>query len=508
MERDCRMKWPKKLAQACLGAAAVALLSAGQQNPGNWSAPHVERPPETASAVPPAPAREFRAVWIATLDNIDWPSKPGLPPAQQRAELTAILDRAAALHFNAVILQVRPACDAIYSSRIEPWSEWLTGQMGKSPGFFYDPLSFAVAEAHRRGLQLHAWMNPFRARKDTATPASSRHVSRTRPQLIRSYGKLQLLDPSDPETRRYTMSVVSDVLRRYDIDGILFDDYFYPYPDKAVDPKAFDAIDEGNWRRYRARGGKLARGDWRRENINAFVEQAYRAIKAEKPWVRFGISPFGIWRPGYPSSVTGLDAFDKLYADSRLWLAKGWVDYLAPQLYWSSDAKGQNFTELLQWWNAQSERQRPVWPGLAQMGEAREQIRRARALSPVPGEIFWHARQIMDNTGGVADALRELYAAPAVPPAAPWLRNICPAPPRVETARALGRIEVRWESPRDGAAAGWVIQARRGALWETRVAPAEARSIEFPAPQPETVSVSALDRYGNLSAPALPKTVR
>jgi uncharacterized lipoprotein YddW (UPF0748 family) len=441
-------------------------------------------------------------MWIATVDNVDWPSQPGLSPSQQRAELIAILDRATALHFNAVIFQVRPACDAIYPSHIEPWSEFLTGQMGKSPGLFYDPLSFAIDEAHKRGLQLHAWFNPYRARRDATRPASSRHVSKTHPRLVRPYGKLQWLDPSDPETRSYALSVVMDVVRRYDIDGVQFDDYFYPYPDKAVSPKAFDGIDEANWQRYVARGGKLTRGDWRRENVDLFVEQVYRAIKAQKAWVRFGISPFGIWRPGNPSSVTGLDAYDTLYADARKWLAKGWVDYMAPQLYWATDAPGQNFNALLQWWNAQSAKKRPIWPGLSQMGEGQEQVRRIRAASPVPGAIFWHAKSLMTNANGIVGMLQKTYATPAIVPAAPWLRNTSPLPPRLAVTRAQGLLKVRWNAPQNDVVA-WAVQYKTGAGWETRLLPVANRALQFKGQLPEAIAITAVDRYGNTSLPAL-----
>jgi len=257
--------------------------------------------------------------------------------AGQKAELLAILDRAAQLRLNAIIFQVRPACDALYASPIEPWSEYLTGAMGKAPQPFYDPLTFAVEEAHKRGLELHAWFNPYRAAHPSAkSPIASNHISKTKPSLVRRYGKHLWLDPGEKEVQDYSLSVVMDVVRRYDVDGVHFDDYFYPYKESEG-----GFPDDASWKRFGA-GGKLSRDDWRRENVNTFIRRVYETIKAAKPWVKFGVSPFGIWRPGNPSSVQGLDAYQELYADSRKWLQNAWVDYFTPQLYWRIIAPRQS----------------------------------------------------------------------------------------------------------------------------------------------------------------------
>lgn len=253
-------------------------------------------------ATPPPPAREFRGAWVATVKNIDWPSKPGLSTAQQKAELLIILDRAAQLKLNAVLLQVRPACDALYASKLEPWSEYLTGKMGRAPSPFYDPLEFAVTEAHRRGLELHAWFNPFRARHNTGfSTLSKNHISRTHPEFVRTYGQQLWLDPGDKAARDYSQAVILDIVKRYDIDGAHMDDYFYPYAEKDKAGAVIDFPDWPSWNRYLAGGGKLSRGDWRRENVNGFVHRLHDEIKARKPWVKFGISPFGIWRPDQPA---------------------------------------------------------------------------------------------------------------------------------------------------------------------------------------------------------------
>ena len=294
----------------------------------------------SSTAKPPAVAREFRGVWLASVKNIDWPSRPGLAVAQQKAELLALLDRAKQLQLNAVLLQVRPSCDALYASKLEPWSEYLTGQMGQAPSPFYDPLTFAVEEAHQRGLELHAWFNPYRARHAAAlSPVSANHVSRTHPQLVKPYAKSYWLDPGLREVQEHSLNVVKDVAQRYDIDGVHFDDYFYPYPEKDEKGRPLPFPDWASWKQYQDGGGRLGREDWRRENVNLFIVRVSQSVKAIKPWVKFGIAPFGIWRPGHPSQIRGLDSYDVLYADSRKWLRDGWVDYLAPQLYWGEEKR-------------------------------------------------------------------------------------------------------------------------------------------------------------------------
>ena len=379
---------------------------------------------EPCSVTPPKPVREFRAAWVATVGNIDWPSQKGLSTADQKAELLAILDRAVQLKLNAIIFQVRPACDALYASQIEPWSEYLTGAMGKPPEPFYDPLAFAVEEAHKRGLELHAWFNPYRARTAIGnSPAAANHITKTRPQLVRQYGKSLWLDPGEKEVQDYSLSVIMDVVRRYDIDGVHFDDYFYPYKEKDASGQEMDFPDDSSWRRFGA-GGKLPREDWRRENVNTFVCRVYQSIKAAKPAVKFGISPFGIWRPGYPQQIQGHDAYAKLYADSRKWLANGWLDYFSPQLYWAIDPPDQSFPVLLKWWGKQNSRGRHIWPGLDstktsvrrrppggeaipavnstsprwQPEEIIAQIRLTRHQAGSSGHIHWNMRTLMRNT--------------------------------------------------------------------------------------------------------------
>jgi len=348
---------------------------------------------------------EFRAAWVASVYNIDWPSKAGLPAETQKAELRRMLDRAAALNLNAILLQVRPESDALYRSEHEPWSRFLTGKQGVSPG--YDPLAYAIKEAHARGLELHAWINPFRAAANARTPLAPGHIAKRRPDWVRRFDNQLWIDPGDPEARRYVISIMADIARRYPVDGIHIDDYFYPYPKgKAV----FN--DDATARRYAA--GKT-RGEWRRENINDFVRTMYFTLKKIRPSAKIGISPFGIWRPGVPSTVEGkLDAYGELFADSRKWLAEGWCDYLAPQLYWSIDSP-QPFPDLLAWWRAQSHG-KAVWPGIAptRIGPNRSAqeivnqiaLTRRGRFHGAPGHIHWSMKSLMTNQGGVADRLR------------------------------------------------------------------------------------------------------
>jgi uncharacterized lipoprotein YddW (UPF0748 family) len=372
---------------------------------------------------------EFRGVWVASVAHIDWPGAAGLAGAAQRAQALAILDAVARVNGNAIVLQVRPMADALYASALEPWSAMLSGRQGEAPDPPYDPLAFWIAESHRRGLELHAWFNPFRARHPSNTSAAApNHVEVRRPDLVRRYGKHLWLDPGEPEAAKHSLGVIADVLARYDIDGIHYDDYFYPYPEaEAPFP------DEASFARYRDGGGGLARDDWRRDNIDRFVEAVYGLVKRHRPKVKVGISPFGIWRPGHPDGVTGFDAYARLYADARRWLREGWCDYMAPQLYWRLDNPNQPFAKLLDWWIGQNAKGRHLYPGLftGKVAEAPapwpaeefvRQIEAVRSRAGAQGCIHFSARVLRDNSGGIADALTtRSYAAPAAVPAMRWL---------------------------------------------------------------------------------------
>jgi uncharacterized lipoprotein YddW (UPF0748 family) len=466
---------------------------------------------QPSKLTPPALPREFRGAWIASVGNIHWPSRPGLSVVAQQAELVALLDRAAALKLNAIILQVRPAGDALYHSKLEPWSHYLTGEMGRAPEPLYDPLEFAVSEAHRRGLELHAWFNPFRALATVryAGAVSADHITRTRPDLVRRYGDLLWLDPGEPAARQHTLAVIADVARRYDVDAIHLDDYFYPYVQKDRRGRAIPFPDEPSWQRYVSEGGEMTRDDWRRENINGFVGELYGRIKTEKPWVKVGISPFGIWRPDKDLRIAGLDAFADIYADSRKWLANGWLDYVSPQLYWSIDAPRQSFPELLQWWLEANPRQRHLWPGIAteRIGAQRPaedilgQILLTRAKLPTAGNIHWHLQALVENLDRVADQLGgELYAETALVPASPWLSAATTERPLLWCASA----RVQWSMKEASVAQRWAVQTKRAGKWSFEIVPGtESSRLLDMNDLPEVFAVTALDRYGNASPAAV-----
>ena len=474
-----------------------------------FAANFVYRP---ADIVAPEPPREFRGAWITEVaSNPDWPSRPGLTVAEQKAELIWLLDRAVELHLNAVIFQVRPACDAVYASPLEPWSEFFTGAQGKAPEPFYDPLAFAIAEAHRRGLELHAWFNPFRASLAQAkSPPALNHISRTHPELVRQYGGQLWLDPGEPAARDYVLRVVLDVVKRYDVDGVQFDDYFYPYPDKDAAGRVVDFPDNASWLKYGLPSGQT-RDNWRRANVNLFIQRVYQSIKAAKPWVKFGISPFGIWRPGYPKQIKGLDAYANLYADSRLWLADGWLDYFSPQLYWPVDSPQQSFPALLNWWAMQNAKGRSLWPALDASkvgeswpaGEIARQIQITRGQPGATGEIFFHLKNLADNRE-LSNLIRSLYAQTALVPASPWLDPFSPGKPKISvTTDARNNLVVRWESATNEIPKSWVLQYRgTNNVWTTQILPANQTGCSFARSAPEVISISAVNRFGNVSAPA------
>ena len=476
---------------------------------------------------PPAVPREFRGLWIASVKNLDWPSRPGLTTAQQKAELIALFDQALQLHLNAVVLQVRPGCDALYASTLEPWSEYLTGHMGRAPEPFYDPLAFAVEEAHRRGLELHAWFNPYRARHHTAfSPIAPNHISRTHPSLVRPYGKSLWLDPGLRDVQEYSLGVVLDVVRRYDIDGVHFDDYFYPYPEKDGHLQVLPFPDAPSWKKYKDSGGRLDREDWRRENVNIFMMRVSQSVHAAKPWMRFGISPFGIWRPGYPAQVKGLDSYKTLFADSRRWLREGWVDYLVPQLYWAEERRETSFDALSGWWASENVKQRHVWPGLdlTRVGSSRpateigRQIRVSRSQDGSDGNMLWGWRALSENRLGLREMLRgELYPTTALTPGCPWLGagpSGPPAPPGLPQLSAepvTGDASVRVRVTPTGAAPiwNWLLQTRIEGAWDTRVLPGSQSAVLLTVPgRAEVVAVSALDRLGNASQSAVVERAR
>jgi uncharacterized lipoprotein YddW (UPF0748 family) len=453
--------------------------------------------------------REFRGVWIASVANIDWPSRPGLPAEQQRAELLAMLDRAVELNLNAVILQVRPAADALYRSEIEPWSEYLTGAMGTPPSDGYDPLEFAVSEAHRRGLELHAWFNPYRARHPSArSEISADHISRTRPDITRTYGRHLWMDPGEPDVQDRTVQVILDVVRRYDVDAVHIDDYFYPYRERDAAGELLDFPDAESYARYRAMGGTLERDDWRRDNVDRLVERLHREIRHEKPWVRFGISPFGTWRPGYPPQIQGFDAYAQIYADARKWILNGWMDYFTPQLYSPIASTPQSFPVLLNWWIEQNAHGRHVWPGAftSRVADTSQnpwlaseivgQVMVTRGHPGATGLVHFSMRALMRDDHALVEALRSgPYAAPALPPATHWLPAAPVPAPRMSFAAA--GAEARLEPGGVERPRWWVVRTRTAQGWRTEILPGWRDSV--PLGEALEVAVSAVDRLGNES---------
>jgi uncharacterized lipoprotein YddW (UPF0748 family) len=466
---------------------------------------------EPGNATPPPPAREFRGAWITEVAaNPDWPSQPGLSVAQQKAELISLLDRAQRLHLNAIFFQVRPACDAFYASPIEPWSDRITGVMGKAPEPFYDPLAFAIAEAHKRGLELHAWFNPFRAaHPSTKSPPAPNHITKTHPELVRHYADQVWLDPGEPEAQARTLAVVLDVVKRYDVDGIVFDDYFYPYPIKNADGRELDFPDDASWQKYGLKTG-LTREDWRRKNVNQLVQNVSQQIKAAKPWVQFGISPFGIWRPQNPHQIKGLDAYAAIFADARLWLASGWVDFLAPQLYWAVADRDHSFPVLFNWWRAQNPKGRHVYAALddATVGEKfpvdeiTRQIQTVRAQTSVGGEIHYHLRSLAENPA-LAAAMQLQYAQPALVPASTWMDSLPPEKPNLFAATENSVTTIRWFSPAGEPPRWWLLQVCTNNIWTTEILPAEQTGRTLNNSNPDAISLRAVDRLGNFSASAV-----
>ncbi|MBK9979279.1 MAG: family 10 glycosylhydrolase [Gemmatimonadetes bacterium] len=505
--------------------ATLAACATGDAPTGPGTTPPPPTPKDTAFVVP-AVVREFRGVWIATVGNLDWPSRNSLSSAEQRSELVGLLERASQLGANAVVFQIRVNGERMYAGGAEPWATALAGRTDVDPG--YDPLQLAIDSARARGLEVHAWFNPFRAgnASDTARLAPT-HFARQRPDLRRvprdrvTGGGVGLwFDPGEAEVQDHTIAVMADVVQRYDIDALHIDDFFYPYPNANG---ALVFPDDSTYARYTRGGGTLTRGDWRRDNINRFVQRMYTEVKRLKPWVRVGISPFGIWRPGNPQGVTGLDAYNDLYADSRLWLQRGWVDYLSPQLYWSMASTGQPFAALLDWWLAQNSMGRHIWPGLAayrvadgsssaySASEIVNQVKTVRQRGGASGTILFRAGSVFDNRDNIIGALvNDAFVTAALPPALTWVDNTPPAAPTLGvTAAGAATWQVAVTPGAGELVRWWWVQWRTRSTaddirWASRLVPATATAISVPAVNAagrvDGIVTYAVDRAGNMSS--------
>ncbi|WP_019029645.1 glycoside hydrolase family 10 protein [Colwellia piezophila] len=454
--------------------------------------------------------REFRAVWVATVANINWPSEPGLDVAEQKRQVILLLDLVEKNNLNAVIFQVRPQADALYQSHLEPWSYYLTGVQGKAPEPFYDPLQFWLEQAHQRGIELHAWINPYRAHHIAGGELSELSIVNTKPDLIVPLKNgYYWMDPTHPKTIEHSLAVVMDIVRNYDIDGIHLDDYFYPYPSYNQGEQFPDAK---RYLEYTEKGGELTRDDWRRDAVNDFVKRLYGSIKKEKRHVKLGISPFGIWRPNQPETIRGLDQYDQLYADAKLWLNEGWLDYFTPQLYWKINQYSQSYPLLLNWWQQENTKNRHLWPGMstyqtsdsAGIDEIINQIMIGRGmLMDKPGMVFWSIDALQKNLD-FNDALRlGAFQHKALIPASPWLDLEPPEMPKVVIRPTKDFVALNWFPLDTEDVFNWLVYYKYDDVWQYKILPENRRSLELPAFNAGValveIAVIAVDRNGNES---------
>ncbi|MCB9745823.1 MAG: family 10 glycosylhydrolase [Alphaproteobacteria bacterium] len=430
----------------------------------------------SAETVAVSHSRELRGVWVATVWNINFPDSSGA--SAQSAELVEMTELLASLGFNTIIFQVRPEGDALYDSTLEPWSRSLTGTQGVDPG--YDPLAVLLEAAHARGIEVHAWLNPYRGAASSGNALAAGHLCVEQPSVCHTYSSYLWMDPGEPAVRARTVAVVRDLVTRYDLDGIHFDDYFYPYPDGTDFPDGAS---------YAAYGGGQSRDDWRRDNVHALVRDIAELIAAEAPHVRFGIAPFGIYRSGTPSGTWGLDQYASLYSDPLVWLQEGWLDHIAPQLYWTSDSSGQAYDLLADWWSEQAEPTAWTFPGhaLYQLGsssswdvaEIRTQVELTRRYQGrgATGDMWYHIGPLQTNLAGISDVFRdELHATPAWPPPTRALMADTLPAPRLSVDG--GRVSPSHGQP----VRAWGVYQERDGAWEiARIVPGTEASIELSA---------------------------
>lgn len=406
------------------------------------------------------PKRQFRAVWVASVANIDWPSQTGLSVTTQEQQFIAILNKVQQMHMNAVIVQIRPTADALYPSKLFPWSQWLTGVQGQDPG--YDPLAFMIREAHQRNLEFHAWFNPYRISLDTdLSKLAPNSPARIHPDWVVSYGGKLYFNPGIPAVREYIAAGIMEVVQNYDIDGVHFDDYFYPYP---VTGQVF--ADQATYQQYGAGFAQI--GDWRRDNVNKLIQEVSLAIKSVKPFVKFGISPFGIWRnqstdPTGSATQAGAQDYDDLYADTRTWIKQHWIDYIVPQLYWNIGFPPAAYEVLVAWWAHEVEGTGvQLYTGMAvykigtggawsDPNQMPAQLTLNRNYPEVQGAVFFSMKEFFANPLGFTDKLsNEIYAYPALLPVMP---NVSGQPPKQvslqPTSRTSHGVMLHWRDFND-----------------------------------------------------------
>jgi uncharacterized lipoprotein YddW (UPF0748 family) len=508
-----------------VGVLGVGLVRAAFHQPITVTA----RPVPAVAAPAPAGAgrcgtvavkapRELRGMWLTTVYNIDWPSKPGLPEKTVKDEYLKWLDLAVAQNHNAIFVHVRPSGDAFWPSAYAPWSNWLTGELdGTDPG--WDPMAFMVDEAHQRNLEFHAWFNPYRGTQPAPSGAGTdlaklapNHPLKAHPEWRIAYpsGKTGRLyfDPGVPEARKFVEDAMLEAVEKYDVDGVHFDDFFYPYPEKGQ-----DFPDSASFKKH---GGGKSRADWRRDNVNTLVREMHTRIAELKPWVKFGISPFGIWRNGGEGSDTsGLESYDAIYADTREWVREGWLDYIVPQLYWTIGFAKADYAKVLPWW-AETVKGTGVqlYIGMAdyRVGEKGDwsdpaELDRQMRLNDkfkVNGQVHFSAKQVRGNPlGAVARYRAAHYATPALLPRMDRLPAAPPAAPRIDGAERLATGELRFAAAADGVS--WALY-RTGKLVATGRGGTPVVDPK-PVAGPGTYCLSALDRSGNESALSTPFTV-
>ena len=411
--------------------------------------------------------REMRGAWVATVWNINFPSSTAADAATQKKELTAMLDRLQESGFNAVFFQVRPEGDAVYKSDLEPFSAYLTGTQGKDPG--YDPLAVLVEEAHQRNIEVHAWLNPYRAASSLKSTQVAPHIAVTNPEHVHKYGSTRWMDPGAAVVRERLVDVCTDLTHRYDIDGIHFDDYFYPYP---IDGQEFP--DNSTWSAYQAGGGTLSRADWRRENVNQAIHQVSQAVSGEKDYVRFGISPFGIPAPDKPDGISGLNQYEALYADPQKWMDEGWVDYLAPQLYWRTDQPKQAYGTLINWWADHTSGGRYIFAGnnLDALGsnsrwnvnEYRKEVALSRAKTEQgsQGNLWWNIGPLMENRQNIKKTFaEEFYPSPALTPPLSSAQGKTVSHPQVQVEGGKVQLQHTDAAP----LRAWTVYRKEGDKW-------------------------------------------
>ena len=409
------------------------------------------------SLVAQNPKREFRGAWLHVIGQSKWMNK-SVP--QQKLYIEQQLDLLQQAGCNAVIFQVRPTADALYVSELEPWSSWLTGKRGKAPSPMWDPMAYAIEEAHKRGMEFHAWLNPYRVTSNAKEVLPADHLYVKEPNRFIKFNGQIFFDPACPENRDHICAIVKDIVSRYDVDGIHIDDYFYPYP---VNGKRFENDDES----YKKYGGGMERNAWRRHNVDLLIQQLFSTIKSEKDWVRFGVSPFGIWRNKKSdprgSESSGLQNYDDLYADVLLWAKNGWIDYLAPQLYWPLDQKSAPSRHLAKWWNDNAngvdvyigqDVQRTMTnadPGNNDSNELDTKVKLSRKLPHVKGNVWWHGYWVTDNLKGVADSLALKYQSTIALP--PSYGDLTMRPEKVRNLKLVkdkGQVYLTWDKKEPG----------------------------------------------------------